>query len=147
MEQLFCAGATCFRLLIRNPAAESADVGMTARMDDDSGSDEETSTSTESGEQEHEQEHEPQEDIDHGLQRFEVLSREPGRRERHSDQFMRAKLEEQETLIARLEEDNLTLREKLYLAEQELKDLRKRATSGDEAENYLSDGEASCAAP
>jgi hypothetical protein len=133
---------------LRNPAAESTDVGMAGRTDDDSGSGEETSTSTESGEQEHEQEHEHQEDIDHGLQRFEVLSRETSRsRERHSDQFMRAKLEEQETLIARLEEDNLTLREKLYLAEQELKDLRKRATSGDEAENYLSDGEASCAAP
>lgn len=64
------------------------------------------------------------------------------------DLFLRARIEEQESQIALLEEENLDLKEKLYLAQMELKDLRRgqEEGSGDAEVDGHSDDEASCAA-
>ncbi|CAI5483199.1 unnamed protein product [Closterium sp. Yama58-4] len=66
------------------------------------------------------------------------------------DSFLRARIDEQETQLAQLEEENLTLRERLYVAEQEVKELRRRLGEGSDEMVEMggdnSDDEASCAA-
>lgn len=59
---------------------------------------------------------------------------------RQGDSFLRVRLEEQEAHLSQLEEDNLTLREKLFLVQQELEELRRRA-SGSTAEAQAVEGE------
>lgn len=73
---------------------------------------------------------------------------QPGHAGQTGDLFLRARIEEQETQIALLEEENLDLKEKLYLAQMELKDIKRgqEEGSGDAEVDLHSDDEASCAA-
>ncbi|CAI5994198.1 unnamed protein product [Closterium sp. NIES-64] len=104
--------------------------------------------------------------LDLGLQRFQMLytgdtAGANGMMPHHpvmgmaargssGDSFLRARIDEQETQLAQLEEENLTLRERLYVAEQEVKELRRRLGEGSdelvEMGGDNSDDEASCAA-
>eukprot|EP00897_Mesotaenium_endlicherianum_P003368 jgi/Mesen1/3059/ME000018S02366 len=93
--------------------------------------------------------------MDHSLQRFEMMYSLDGPDapdvEKNGDRFLRARIEEQENQIAHLEDENLTLRERLYVAEQEIREMKRRAREGsdefDEAEGFDMGGEeASCAA-
>lgn len=91
--------------------------------------------------------------MDHGLHRFEMLYNTDQQSvpvAKSGDSFLRARVEEQEKQMGHLEEENLLLRERLYVAEQELKELRRRLGDGSdgllEMEGDNSEDEASCAA-
>eukprot|EP00271_Cylindrocystis_brebissonii_P021122 TRINITY_DN738_c0_g2_i1.p1 TRINITY_DN738_c0_g2~~TRINITY_DN738_c0_g2_i1.p1 ORF type:complete len:430 (-),score=55.65 TRINITY_DN738_c0_g2_i1:769-2058(-) len=68
----------------------------------------------------------------HHRQRLEMMYSGdlPSSGKRSGEPFLRARLEEQELQIAHLEEENLTLRERLYVAEQEVKDFKRQAADG-----------------
>lgn len=65
--------------------------------------------------------------LDQDLGRFEMTFPSNSVQD-ESKQLMQIRLEEQESLIAHLEDENLTLRERLYLIEQELRDLQQRSS-------------------
>ncbi|XP_027343687.1 uncharacterized protein LOC113856171 [Abrus precatorius] len=86
--------------------------------------------------------------LDHDLSRFEMIYPNSG-----EEQKLENRVDEQDTQIAHLEEENLTLKEKLFLMERELGELRRRvrcletdgigtvARDGNEAENFAGDAD------
>ncbi|KAG9442513.1 hypothetical protein H6P81_018367 [Aristolochia fimbriata] len=64
--------------------------------------------------------------LDHDLSRFEMVY--PCFADEHSN-LLENRVDDQDTHIAQLEEENLTLKERLFLMENELKDLRRRLQS------------------
>lgn len=61
--------------------------------------------------------------LDHDLSRFEMVY--PNFSDEHAN-LLENRVEDQDTHITHLEEENLTLKERLFLMEQELADLRRR---------------------
>ncbi|OUZ99564.1 hypothetical protein BVC80_4067g1 [Macleaya cordata] len=61
--------------------------------------------------------------LDHDLSRFEMIY--PNCNEQHSN-MLENRVDDQDAHIAQLEEENLTLKERLFLMERELADLRMR---------------------
>ncbi|KAJ4978272.1 hypothetical protein NE237_009052 [Protea cynaroides] len=61
--------------------------------------------------------------LDHDLSRFEMIY--PNCADEHSN-LLENRVDDQDTHIAQLEEENLTLKERLFLMERELMDLRRR---------------------
>eukprot|EP00244_Chara_vulgaris_P003431 TRINITY_DN16261_c0_g1_i7.p1 TRINITY_DN16261_c0_g1~~TRINITY_DN16261_c0_g1_i7.p1 ORF type:complete len:368 (-),score=59.86 TRINITY_DN16261_c0_g1_i7:1111-2160(-) len=66
--------------------------------------------------------------MDHDLRRFEMTFAGEAAGKDIEERMLRTRMEEQEGRIADLEEENMTLKEKLYLIEQEMQELRKRCT-------------------
>ncbi|GBG75342.1 hypothetical protein CBR_g19975 [Chara braunii] len=66
--------------------------------------------------------------MDHDLRRFEMTFAGEAAGKDLEERMLRTRMEEQEGRIADLEEENMTLKEKLYLIEQEMQELRKRCT-------------------
>ncbi|XP_010520688.1 PREDICTED: uncharacterized protein LOC104799746 [Tarenaya hassleriana] len=62
--------------------------------------------------------------LDHDLSRFEMIYPNYGGAEYHN--VLENRVDDQDTHIAQLEEENLTLKERLFLMERELGDLRRR---------------------
>ncbi|XP_010535895.1 PREDICTED: uncharacterized protein LOC104811052 [Tarenaya hassleriana] len=62
--------------------------------------------------------------LDHDLSRFEMIYPSYGGSEYHN--VLENRVDDQDTHIAQLEEENLTLKERLFLMERELGDLRRR---------------------
>ncbi|ERN17090.1 hypothetical protein AMTR_s00044p00086850 [Amborella trichopoda] len=63
--------------------------------------------------------------LDHDLSRFEMIYPSGSPRPEQSN-LLENRVDDQDTHIAQLEEENLTLKERLFLMEQELGDLRRR---------------------
>lgn len=145
---------------------KSPDLGSSGGSDKDGSSGESHgTTSSDSVEQVHqvdshqevasrpEQGEEREERKEHGWHNFEMLY-SPERSDgegKNGNRFLRARIEEQETEIAHLQEENMTLRERIFLLEQEMKETKRRAREVSD-ENEEVDGvwsaadEASCAA-
>lgn len=66
-----------------------------------------------------------EERLDHGVSRFE-LTYPSGNAMKSNVEFMEVRLAEQESHIAYLEDENLTLKERLFLVQQEATELRQR---------------------
>ncbi|CAN6481508.1 unnamed protein product [Victoria cruziana] len=66
--------------------------------------------------------------LDHDLSRFEMIypSGFVGDDESRYENLLESKVDDQDALIAQLEEENLTLKERLFLMEQEIVELRRR---------------------
>lgn len=62
--------------------------------------------------------------LDHDLSRFEMIY--PNYGYEHTGSVLGNRVDDQDTHIAQLEEENLTLKERLFLMESELEDLRRR---------------------
>ncbi|XP_068640926.1 uncharacterized protein [Aristolochia californica] len=91
--------------------------------------DEEDEGSSESDVEEHA---EVERRLDHDLSRFEMVY--PCFSDEHAN-ILENRVDDQDTHIAQLEEENLTLKERLFLMENELADLRRRCQSL-ETENH-----------
>lgn len=70
-----------------------------------------------------------EERLDHGVSRFE-LTYPSGNAMKSNVQLMEVRLAEQESHIAYLEDENLTLKERLFLVQQEATELRQRLQGG-----------------
>ncbi|KAK1274480.1 hypothetical protein QJS04_geneDACA009820 [Acorus gramineus] len=66
--------------------------------------------------------------LDHDLSRFEMIHPGGGFADEHA-YLLENRVDDQDTHIAQLEEENLTLKERLFLMEQEMADLRRRLQS------------------
>uniref|UniRef100_A0A5B7A167 PRLI-interacting factor A n=1 Tax=Davidia involucrata TaxID=16924 RepID=A0A5B7A167_DAVIN len=62
--------------------------------------------------------------LDHDLSRFEMIY--PNSGDEHTTNVLENRVDDQDTHITQLEEENLTLKERLFLMERELEDLRRR---------------------
>ncbi|KAJ6934717.1 hypothetical protein NC651_009653 [Populus alba x Populus x berolinensis] len=85
--------------------------------------DEEGNGSSESDVEEHV---EVERRLDHDLSRFEMIYPSGGGGEYSYNNVLENRVDDQDTHIAQLEEENLTLKERLFLMERELGDLRRR---------------------
>ncbi|CAK7339193.1 unnamed protein product [Dovyalis caffra] len=85
--------------------------------------DEEGNGSSESDVEEHV---EVERRLDHDLSRFEMIYPSAGGGEYIHNNVLENRVDDQDTHIAQLEEENLTLKERLFLMERELGDLRRR---------------------
>ncbi|XP_047049516.1 uncharacterized protein LOC124654561 [Lolium rigidum] len=65
--------------------------------------------------------------LDHDLSRFEMVYPQPGAvLEDHDEVYGRSQDDDVDVHVARLEEENLTLKERLFLVEREVGDMRRR---------------------
>ncbi|XAR63390.1 hypothetical protein NMG60_11023303 [Bertholletia excelsa] len=62
--------------------------------------------------------------LDHDLSRFEMIY--PNSGDEHNTILLENRVDDQDTHLAQLEEENLTLRARIFLMERELEDLRRR---------------------
>uniref|UniRef100_A0A251VK13 PRLI-interacting factor A n=1 Tax=Helianthus annuus TaxID=4232 RepID=A0A251VK13_HELAN len=97
------------------------------RSDNDDGIEDDEGGSSESDVEEHEQEHEHEhleveKRLDHDLSRFEMVYPNYG----GSDHVLENRVDDQDAHIARLEEENLMVKERLFLMEREFENLRAR---------------------
>ncbi|KAJ7529877.1 hypothetical protein O6H91_15G070100 [Diphasiastrum complanatum] len=85
-----------------------------------------------------------EERLDQGLQRFEMLYQLKA-----PDQVMYTRMEDQETHIAYLEEENWLLQQRLLQTQQELEELRRRLNPGTLSDVCFNEstGDGSCASP
>ncbi|KAK1321379.1 hypothetical protein QJS10_CPA03g02469 [Acorus calamus] len=67
--------------------------------------------------------------LDHDLSRFEMIRPGCGGFADEQTYLLENRVDDQDTHIAQLEEENLTLKERLFLMEQEMADLRRRMQS------------------
>ncbi|CAN1814899.1 hypothetical protein LINPERHAP1_LOCUS27262 [Linum perenne] len=89
----------------------------------DEDEDDESSGSSESDVEEHV---EVERRLDHDLSRFEMIYPSNAGGEYSFNNVLESRVDDQDTHIAHLEEENLTLKERLFLMETELDDLRRR---------------------
>lgn len=83
--------------------------------------------SSESDVDEHVEEHvEMERRLDHDLSRFEMIYPYMSSPTFDGSNLLETRVIDQESQLARLEEENLTLKERLFLMEQEMQDLRRR---------------------
>jgi hypothetical protein len=76
--------------------------------------------------------------IEHGLSRFEILYPSPSGARDDNKQSPEVRVEELENYVAQLEDENLSLKENLFLMQQELTETRRRLRS-QEGGDYGSD--------
>ena len=79
-----------------------------------------------------------EERIDHGLSRFEIVYPSPTAVYNDNKQPMEVRMEELENVVAQLEDENLSLKENLFLMQQELNEARRRLQA-QEGGDYGSD--------
>lgn len=84
-----------------------------------------------------------EEQLDHDVSRFE-LTLPSGNGLSHRAQLMEVRLAEQESHIAYLEDENLTLKERLFLAQQEANELRQRLQRGGSCISVVDEHDDAC---
>ena len=81
--------------------------------------------------------------LDHDVSRFE-MTLPSGNSLSHRTQLMEVRFAEQESHIAYLEDENLTLKERLFLAEQEAHELRQRLQRGGSCISVIDEHDDAC---
>lgn len=81
--------------------------------------------------------------LDHDVSRFE-MTLPSGNALSHRTQLMEVRLAEQESHIAYLEDENLTLKERLFLAQQEANELRQRLQRGGSCISVVDEHDDAC---
>jgi hypothetical protein len=81
--------------------------------------------------------------LDHDVSRFE-MTLPSGNGLSHRTQLMEVRLAEQESHIAYLEDENLTLKERLFLAQQEANELRQRLRRGGSSFSVVDEHDDAC---
>ncbi|KAJ6694649.1 hypothetical protein OIU74_013887 [Salix koriyanagi] len=104
--------------------------------------DEEGNGSSESDVEEHV---EVERRLDHDLSRFEMIYPSGGGGEYSYNNVLENRVDDQDTHIAQLEEENLTLKERLFLMERELGDLRRRLEFLERQQHHHHHGQSSSA--
>lgn len=79
--------------------------------------------------------------LDHDVSRFEMTLPSGNN---HRTQLMEVRLAEQESHIAYLEDENLTLKERLFLAQQEANELRQRLRRGGSCISVVDEHDDAC---
>lgn len=84
-----------------------------------------------------------EEQLDHDVSRFE-MTLPSGNGRSHRTQLMEVRLAEQESHIAYLEDENLTLKERLFLAQHEANELRQRLQRGGSCISVVDEHDDAC---
>lgn len=82
--------------------------------------------------------------LDHDVSRFEMTLPSGNGGLSHRTQLMEVRLAEQESHIAYLEDENLTLKERLFLAQQEANELRHRLQRGGSSISVVDEHDDAC---
>lgn len=85
-----------------------------------------------------------EEQLDHDVSRFEMTLPSGNGGLSHRTQLMEVRLAEQESHIAYLEDENLTLKERLFLAQQEANELRHRLQRGGSCISVVDEHDDAC---
>lgn len=85
-----------------------------------------------------------EEQLDHDVNRFEMTLPSGNGGLSHRTQLMEVRLAEQESHIAYLEDENLTLKERLFLAQQEANELRQRLQRGGSCISVVDEHDDAC---